>query len=147
MLDVLQLADQSLLRGTAGAGIPLNRPLIDHDGEGESWMRFCLCHHQFRALVDAVIRSIPVDDHAFNPPADHVADLAMDLCRVRRTVTHVHVVRSPKPQQQMGIHLGCRAGIEQAVNIDLAHIAGWGVPIGLGWKTVCRARVIYCLRG
>lgn len=111
MLHVLQLGDQSLLRRTTRAGIPFNRPLIDHDRKCKSRMSFCLCHHEFGCLIDAIVRAVPIDNYAINAAADHVGDLAMDLVRIRRTIAHIHVVRAAEPQQQMGINLGSRAGI------------------------------------
>lgn len=69
-------------------------------------MRLGFCHDKLCSLVDAVVRSIPIDDDAIDPPADHVRDLIVDLGCVRGAVANVHVVRPTKPQKQMGVHLG-----------------------------------------
>lgn len=132
LLNVLQLADESLLRRTTRTGIPLDRPLIDHDREGEAGMRLSFCHHQLRGLINAVVGAVPIDDDAVNSPADHVGDLPMDLLRIRGVVADIHVVRASEPQQQVCVHLCASAGIEQAVNIDLAHVPGRAVAIALG---------------
>jgi hypothetical protein len=83
LLDVLQLADQGLLRRTSGARIPLDRALVDHDRERKARVSLGLCHHQLRRLIDAVVRAVPVNDDAINSAADHVCDLTMNLSRVR----------------------------------------------------------------
>ena len=79
LLDVLQLLNQSLLRRTTGARIPLNRPLVDHDCEGESGMSLRLGHHQLGRMVNTVVGSIPINDDALNTAADHVGNLPMHL--------------------------------------------------------------------
>ena len=147
LLHVLQLANESLLRRTTRTGIPFDRPLIDHDREREAWMRFRFRHHQLRGLVDAVVRAVPVDNHAVYSTADHVGDLPLNLFRIGRTVADIHVVRASKPQHQMGIDLCSRARIEQAVNINFAHVAPSGIPVVLGRKTVCGTCIICGLRG
>ena len=110
-------------------------------------MRFSLSHDQFRRLVDAVVWAIPIDDYAVDSPTNHVGDLPMDLRRVRGVVAHVHMVRASEPEQQVGIDLSGRAGIEQRVHVDVAHIAGAAISIALRGKTVGRARVIGRLDG
>ena len=55
----------------------------------------------------------------------------MNLSRIRRTITHVHMVRAPEPQQQVRVYFRGRARIQQAVNIYFAHTAGRAVPIAL----------------
>jgi len=79
LLDILQLLDQGLLRRTTGTGVPLDRPLIDHDPKSEAGMSLCLGHHQPGRLVNAVVRPIPINNDALNAAADHVADLTMHL--------------------------------------------------------------------
>ncbi len=97
LLQILQVANQRLLRIAPRAGIPLDRSLIDHDGKRKSGMILRFSHHQLRSLIDGIPRSIPVDDYAINPAADHVLDLPVNLRRIGRTVAHIHVVRLPKP--------------------------------------------------
>ena len=98
LLDVLQLADERLLRRTSRARVPLDRTLVDHDRERKARMRLSLGHHQLRRLIDAVVRAVPVDDHAIDSPADHVGDLAVNLGRIRRTVADIHVAGASEPQ-------------------------------------------------
>ena len=97
LLDVLHIADQGLLRCAAGAGIPFDSALVHHDREREAGMLFRLRHHQLRGLVDAVVRTIPVDHHAIDPAADHICDLVVNLGRARRAISHIHVVRAAEP--------------------------------------------------
>ena len=42
------------------------------------------------------------DDHAVNAAADHVFDLALHLPGIVRGVSHIHVIRLPEPEQQLG---------------------------------------------
>ena len=135
LFHVLQLLHESLLRRTTRTRIPLDRALIDHDRKREARMSFRLRHDELRRLIDAVVRAIPVDDHPINSTADHVGDLAMNLFRVCRTVADIHMVRTTEPQQQMGINLGRRAGIQQAVNIDFTDVGGGAVPVTLSQET------------
>lgn len=60
-------------------------------------MLFRFRHHQLRGLVGAVVWTIPVDDHAIDPAADHIGDLVVNLGRARRAIAHIHVVRAAKP--------------------------------------------------
>ena len=92
LLDILQLAEQRLLRAAARAGIPLNRALVDHDGEGKARVGFGFRHDHLCGLVLEAIRTVPIDDHAINAAADHVGNLTVDLRRIGGTVAHVHVV-------------------------------------------------------
>ena len=94
-------------------------------------MSFRLSHHQLSGLVNAVVWTIPVDNHAIDSPTDHIGDLSMDLFRVRRAVADVHVVRAAKPQQQMGVYFRGGAGIEQTVSVDFTHIADASIPVRL----------------
>src|SRR5437879_1367775 len=136
VLSVFPLGDKGLLARTTGNGISIDRTLVDHDCECKARMSFGLSHHQFRGLVDAIVRAVPVDNHSINSPADHVCDLPVDLFCVRGIVTDIHVVRTSEPEQEMGVHLGSRARVEQTMNVDLTHIACSGVPIALGQKAV-----------
>ena len=63
-----------------------------------------------RGVVLVVVRAVPVDDHAVDAAADHVGDLAVNLCGVGGAVADVHVVRPAKPHHHMGIDLGGRPG-------------------------------------
>ncbi len=97
LFHILQLVDKRLLRRTTGTGIPFDRTLVDHDCECKARMSFGLSHHQFRGLVDTIVRAIPVDNHSVNSAADHICDLPMDLFCVRGTVADIHVVRTSEP--------------------------------------------------
>ncbi len=55
-------------------------------------MRFGLGHHQLRRLINVVVGPIPVDHHAVDATADHVGNLIVDLRRVGRAITDVHVL-------------------------------------------------------
>ena len=92
MLDVLQFAHQGLLRRTTRARVPLDRSLIDHDRESKTWMVLRLGHNQLRRLVDGIVRTIPIDDHSIDAPADHIINLTLDLRHVRGTIADVHVL-------------------------------------------------------
>lgn len=146
LLDVLQLLNQSLLRRTTGARIPLNRPLVDHDRESESGMRFRLGHYQLGRLVNTVVGPIPINDDALNAAADHVGNLPMHLRRVVRAVADVHMVRSAKPQKQVSIDLGIRAGVEQRMHIHFADISGGRIAVCLVGKRIGRASIVRSLR-
>lgn len=113
LLNVLQLADQRLLWRAARAGIPLDRPLVDHDGEREAGMTLRFCHYEFGGVVFAVVRTVPVNDHAVDAAADHIGDLLMNLSGVRGVVANAHVVRSSEPHHHVRINFGGRRWIEQ----------------------------------
>lgn len=142
LLEVLQVADECLLRCTAGAGIPFDSALIDHDREGEAGMFFGFGHHQLRSLVDAVSRTIPVDDHAIDAAADHICDLIVNLGSVDGVVADIHVVRAAEPQHEVGVDFCIRAGIEQGVHVYLADVSGAGVPVALAGEIVSCARIV-----
>jgi hypothetical protein len=144
--DVLQIADQRLLRRTSRAGIPLDRSLIDHDGERKSGMSLGLRHHQLRRLINRVVLSEPIDNHAIDPAADHVIDLTLHLRRVRGTVADVHVIRSAEPQHQMGIDFRARSRIQQRMHVHLADVSRAAITIGLSGEIVGCARIISGLR-
>ncbi len=97
MLNVLKLTDQRLLRRAAETGIPFDGPLIDHDGEGETRVVLSLGHDELRSLIHCIVWPIPVDDDAVNAAADHVGNLALDLCGVSGPVSDIHVVRLTEP--------------------------------------------------
>lgn len=136
LLHVLQIADQRLLRRAAGAGVPLDRPLIDHDREREAGMLFGFCHYQLGGLILCVPLAIPIDDHAIDATADHVGDLVVNLGGARRTVADVHVVRAAEPEHEVSIDFcGC-ARIKQRVHVDLADVSGPRIPIRLAVESV-----------
>jgi len=147
LLQVLQLRDQSFLRRTSRARVPLDRSLIDHDRKREAGMAFRRRHHQLCGLINRIARPIPIDDHSINPAADHVVDLALDLGRVRGTVSHVHMVRFAEPKHQVRVNLGGRAGIKQRIHINLADIARAQVAVRLRGKAVGGAGVVRGLSG
>lgn len=122
LFQILQLTDECLLRRAAGARIPLERALVNHDCERETGMLFSLCHHQLGGLIDGIAGPVPVDDDAVNSAADHVLDLIVNLRGIVGVVADVHVVGFSKPQKQVCVDLGRGAGIEQRVNINLADI-------------------------
>ncbi len=142
----MELLDQCFLRRAARAGIPLDCALVDRDRETEAGMVFRLGHDQLRGVVFAVVRTIPINDHAIDSAADHIGDLLVNLRRVVGTVPDVHVIRSTEPHHQVRVHLSRRAGIKQRVHTHLADIAGASVTIRLLGKTVRRAGVICRLR-
>lgn len=107
------MIDQGRLRRAPWTGIPLDGSLIDHDGEGKSRVCFSFGHHQLGGLVDAIVRTIPVDDHSVDAAADHVRDLTVNLAGIGGTVSDIHVVTAAKPQKQVSINLGAGAGVKQ----------------------------------
>lgn len=130
-LHILQLVDESLLRRTTRTGIPLDRSLINHDCERKTGMSFGFSHHQLRCLIGTVVWTVPVHDHAINTTADHVCNLAMNLLWIGRTVADIHMVRPSEPQHQVRVDFRLCARIEQAVNVDLAHVSGAGISVAL----------------
>ena len=102
-----------------------------------------LVHHQLRGLIHGVVvRPIPIDDHAIDPAADHVFDLPLDLRRIVRVVSDVHMVGRPEPQQQLCQHLGVRTRVEQRVNVNLAYVIRPQVSISLVGEIVRGAAVV-----
>ncbi|MGA7400740.1 MAG: hypothetical protein WBW38_12010 [Candidatus Sulfotelmatobacter sp.] len=88
------------------AGVPLDRSLVDHDGETKSRMALRRHHHQLRCLVDGITGPIPVNDCAVDAAADHVVNLTLHLRRVCLAVADVHVVRLAEPKNHVSINLG-----------------------------------------
>ncbi len=72
LLQIKQIAYERLLRRTTRARIPLNRALIDHDREREARMKFSLGHHKLRGLIDVIVLTVPIDDHAIDAAGNHV---------------------------------------------------------------------------
>ena len=105
------------------------------------------CHHQLGCLVDRIVRPIPIDDHAINTAAHHVINLTLDLRRVRFTVTNIHVARLAEPENHVGVNLGCRARIEQGMDVNLADISRSSIIVRLCRKTVGCARIVGSLSG
>ncbi len=147
LLDILQFTDQCLLRRTSGTGGLSNGTLVDHDRKRESGMGLGFCHDEFRRLVLVIIWTIPIDDDAIDTATDHVGDLAVDLCCIGGTVADIHVVRPAEPNHEMSVDLGACARIEQRVNVDLAHVGGAGIAIGLADKAVGCASIVRRLGG
>jgi hypothetical protein len=123
-LDVLQLADQGLLRRASGTGVPFDGTLIDHDCESEPWMVFGLGHDQFCGRINRIVGAVPVDDDTIDTAADHVSNLAFHLCRVGGTVADIHVVRSAKPQKHVRVNFDGTPSRQQGMDIDFAYIRG-----------------------
>ena len=152
VLHILQLADQLLLRRTSRAVRPRNCSSIDHDREGESGMSFRLRHYQLRRLVRTIVRPVPIDNHSIDAAADQIINLILHLRRIGRTVTHIHVARSPKPTHEMGINLRRSAGIKQGMHVHLTDISRASIVIRLCLESVCRAGIVRglsreCCRG
>lgn len=99
-------------------------------------MALSLCHDEFCSVIDAVVRPVPIENDAIDSTADHIRDLLVDLACIGGTVTHIHVVRTPKPQHHVGVDLGAGARIKQRVHIDLAYIGGASIAIRLTDKTI-----------
>lgn len=76
-------------------------------------MGFRLGHHELGGIVNAVIWTIPINDDAIDPTADHVCNLAMNLVRVIGAVANIHVIRLPKPKQQVRIDFCLFPGVKQ----------------------------------
>jgi hypothetical protein len=70
----------------------LDGALIDHNRESETGMSLGFRHYELRRLVDAVVRTVPIDDDAIDAAADHIGDLAMDLGGIGGVVAHIHVI-------------------------------------------------------
>jgi hypothetical protein len=104
-------------------------------------------HDQLRRLIDRVVGTVPVDDHAVDAAADQVRDLALNLIRVGGAVADIHVLRPAKPQKQVRIHLRRRPGIEQRMDVDLAYVTGAPVAVRLIHEAVGCARVVGGLSG
>lgn len=138
----MQLIDQRLLGRAAGTGIPLDRALIDHDREREAGMALGLRHYKLCRLIDAVVRTVPVENDAVDAPADHVRDLLVHLSGIGGTVTNIRVVRPTEPQHEVSIDLAGRARIKQGMYVDLAYIPGTRIAISLIGETIRRTGVV-----
>ena len=75
-------------------------------------MIFGLRHYQLSGLVDCIIGSVPVDNHAIDTTAHHVVNLAFDLRSIGRTVPDVHMVRASEPEHKMSVNFRRGAGIK-----------------------------------
>jgi hypothetical protein len=64
---------------------------------------------QCGGIGESIARAIPVDHDAIDAAADHVTDLAMDLCRILRVVADSHVAWVTKPGHQVRIDFGIGA--------------------------------------
>ena len=105
-------------------------------------MALGLRHYKLCCLIDAVVRTVPVENDAVDAPADHIRDLLVHLRGVGGTVTHVHVVRPTEPQHEVSVDLAGRARIKQGMYIELAHIAGAPISIALSGETIRRTGVV-----
>src|ERR1700722_4684810 len=108
LFQILHLGGQRLLRSTPRAGIPQDRPVIDHDRESKAGMSLGLRHKQFRSLIDGVVGTVPGNDHTVDSAADHVLHLALNLCRIRGTVPDIDMARMSPPHPEGSVNLGCR---------------------------------------
>ena len=106
-------------------------------------MTLRFCHHKFGGVVFAVVRTVPVNDHAVDAAADHVGDLLMNLPGIRGVVANVHVVRPTEPHHHMCIDLGGRPWIQQRVHVHFADVSGACIAIRLFSETV-RGTSIVC---
>ncbi len=104
-------------------------------------------HHQLGRLVDRIVRPIPVDDHAIDPAAHHIVNLALNLHWIRFAVANIHVARLAEPEDHVRINLRGRARIEQGMNVNLADISRSPIVVGLCRETIGRARVVGGLSG
>jgi len=145
--DVLQLIDQSLLRRATGARIPFNGALVDHQSECKTRVSLGFGHDGLRCLINRVVGTVPVDDYAIDPAADHIVDLVLDLPGVGGVVTDIHVLRASEPEEHVGVNLRRSAGIKQRVNIDFTYISSAAIAIRLIGETVGRAGIVGGLSG
>src|ERR1700692_697391 len=110
-------------------------------------MVFSLRHHQFRACIYSVVGSVPINDYAINATAHHIVNLPLDLRGIGGTVADIHMVRRSEPKEEMRINFCSCSGIKQRVNIDLTHIAGAPVAVGLAREIIRCTGVIGSLKG
>jgi hypothetical protein len=104
-------------------------------------------HNELCRLIDAVVRTVPVENDAIDAPADHVRDLMVQLRGVGGTVPNVHVVRSSEPKYEVSVHLAGRTRIKQGMYVHLAYIAGARIAVGLIGETIRRTGVVCGLCG
>jgi hypothetical protein len=142
LLHVLEMLDERLLRTTARTRIGADRPLIHDDGEGKAGIGFGLVHHKLRGLIRCAARPIPIDHDAIDAPADHVADLPLDLGGVGGAVADVHVIGSAEPEHQVGIDPGRGARVKQRADTYLAHASRTEIPVRLRREGIGGAGVV-----
>ncbi len=143
----MQIVDQRLLRRTSAAGIPLDGPLVDHDGKSEPRMGLGLRHDLQRRLIQRIPGSIPIEDHTIDSTAHHVINLIGNFGGVGRVISDVHMVRLSEPQDHVGVNLRRIARIKQVVNVDLADISCAEVAIRKAGERIRGAGVIGGLGG
>ena len=131
---------------TTGAGVPLNRSLIDHDGESKTGMAFRRRHHQLRRLVDGIALAVPVNDCAIDAAAGHVVNLTLHLSWVRLAVAVVHVARLAEPKNHVSVDFCGRARIQQRVNVYFAHVPCAFIVVCLFCEAVRGAGIVTGLR-
>jgi hypothetical protein len=106
-------------------------------------MLFDFCHHRQRGLIgECVSESVPVDDHTVNAAADHVRDLPVNLRRILRVVTDIHVAWVAKPGHQVRVYLAARARIQERMDIHLTGISGAHISVALRLKSIGRAGIV-----
>lgn len=105
-------------------------------------MSFRFVHHQPGGLITVAIRAVPIHYDAINAAADHVLQLAPDLCAVVRTIAHVHMVLTAKPQHEMSVQFGARSRIQQGMDVFLADVARGSVTVFLPGKAGRGAGVV-----
>lgn len=138
----MNLRNQCLLRIATAAWTERDRALVHHNCESETRMLFGFRHHQLRGLVRVILIAVPVDNDSINTAADHVRDLRVNLRRIVRAVTDIDVNRVSPPGHKVGDDLGIVSGIEQAVDVYLADVAGPDVAVGLRSEAICCAGVV-----
>jgi len=145
--NVLEFADQCLLRRAPRTGVPLDRALIDHDGKGESGMAFCSSHDQLSCMVYGITGAVPIDDRAVDAPTYHVINLTLYLLLVRLAVTDVHVVGLAEPKHHMSVNFCRSSGIKKSMNINFADVSCSPIVVGLSFESVSGAGVVGSLSG
>ncbi len=81
------------------AGVPLDSPGVDHDGESKPRMILGFGLDQLSAFVNGIVWPVPVNDDAIDSAAHHVINLTLDLRRIIRAVSNIHVARAAEPGQ------------------------------------------------
>jgi hypothetical protein len=141
-LDILQVLVEGVLGRAQKTGIPLDGAGVHDDGEGEARMPLGLLHELNGGAVVGIVGAVPVNEGAFDAPADHVFNLAAHLVGIGRVVSHVHVFGAAKPGHQVGVDFGLCAGIEKRMQVNLADIRGTDIAVGLVGKMICGAGVV-----
>lgn len=93
-------------------------------------------------MLAGLAASIPVDNGAVEPAAQHVIDLLLHLQRVTGDVTYIHVIAKPEPGNKVRVDFGGGSGVEQAADRLFADIGAGNVAVGLREKAVGRAGIV-----